>query len=53
MALLKLFTDFSARKALHRKLQAEMSSMSDAELDDLNLSYAQVTEMARRQAFGS
>ncbi|MFK7762707.1 MAG: hypothetical protein AB8B62_05560 [Roseobacter sp.] len=53
MSLIKKFVEYSARKAKHRQLHAEMSSMSDDELNDLNLSYAKVSELARRQALTS
>ncbi len=49
MAFYKKLVEISARKARYRKLKAEISLMSDAELNDLNLSYAQISELARRQ----
>lgn len=42
--------EYAARRALERKIHAEMATMTDAELNDLNLSRAKLIEMSRRQA---
>jgi uncharacterized protein YjiS (DUF1127 family) len=50
MALVTNIRTYLDRLARQRRLTAELHTMSDAELKDLDLSYAQVTEMARREA---
>ena len=39
-----------AHRAEQRRLRAELAALTDAELNDLNLSYAKVMEMSRVQA---
>lgn len=51
MALLEKFRDFAARHAAERRLYAEMSQLSDAELQDLNISRANIAEISRAHAW--
>lgn len=50
MTVITKLRDFAARRALAHQLHAEMSGMSDAELDDLNLSRAKLVELSYAQA---
>ena len=50
MTLIGKIREISARRALQRKLFAEMNHLSDAELMDLDLSRAKLLDMSRRQA---
>ncbi len=51
MSLFEKIREISARRALHRKLHAEMAALSESELNELNLSYAKVVELSRQQAY--
>ncbi len=50
MIMIGKIREFAARQALQRKIYNEMSHMSDAELNDLNLSRAKLKDISRRQA---
>lgn len=50
MTLIEKIRDIAARHTLERKIYAEMSALSDAELQDLNLSRANLAELSRSHA---
>lgn len=47
MSLVTKLRDYAARRAQQAKYYQELAQMSDAELDDLGLSHAQIVEMSR------
>lgn len=51
MTFIEKIRAFTARHALERKIKAEMSTITDAELDDLNLSRAKIAAMSHAQAW--
>jgi hypothetical protein len=53
MTLIATIRDIAARRALRRKIHAEMASITEEELRDLNLSYAKITELSRQQAYAN
>ena len=53
MSMIIKLREFAARRALEYKLQAELANLSDAELNDLDLSYAKISEMSRTQALAA
>lgn len=53
MNIIEKIREVATRRALHRKIQSEMAAISDAELRDLDLSYARITEMSRQQAYAN
>lgn len=53
MSIVNKLRNYAARRALEQKLRAEMATLSDAELNDLNLSYAKALDVAHAQAFAS
>lgn len=50
MTLFGKIREYSARRAMQRKLFAEMNQITDAELMDLDLSRTKLMSMSRRQA---
>ncbi len=50
MTLFGKIREYTARRAMERKIYAEMNSISDAELMDLNLSRTKIMDMSRKQA---
>ncbi len=50
MGLIEKIRAYSARRAVQRRIYAEMASMSDAELQDLDLSFAKIEHISWRQA---
>ncbi len=53
MAFLNRIREASARLALQRKIHAEMAALTDAELQDLDLSYSRIAELSRAQAYAN
>ena len=50
MGLYAKIRAYSARRAMHRRIYAEMAAMSDAEMQDLNLSLAKIDDISWREA---
>lgn len=50
MGLIDKIRAYSARWTLQRHIYAEMASMSDAELQDLDLSLTKIEDISWRQA---
>ncbi|MFK7867830.1 MAG: DUF1127 domain-containing protein [Roseobacter sp.] len=50
MSVFKTIRQYAARRALEREIYSELSQISDAELNDLNLSRAKISEMSRQFA---
>lgn len=47
MSMVTKLREFAARRAQERKAFDELSSLSQAEMDDLGLSHAKIVEMYR------
>ena len=50
MTLIEKIRDVAARRSLQRKIHAEMSSITDEEMRDLDLSPAKIAQMSHNQA---
>ncbi|MGA9436045.1 MAG: hypothetical protein WBV62_17595 [Roseobacter sp.] len=53
MTLIEKLRTIAARRALQRKIYAEMSSITDEEMRDLDLSPAKIAQMSREQALAA
>lgn len=50
MSMFGKIRQYAARRALEREIYTELSQISDAELNDLDLSRAKIAEMSRQYA---
>lgn len=52
MNLIEKLRDVAARWARQRQIYTEMATMSDAEMRDLNLSHAKISDLSKKAAQG-
>ena len=53
MTVIEKIRTIAARRTLQRKFYAEMSSITDEEMRDLDLSLAKIEQMSRDQAMAA